>query len=113
MNATYLIMSLPFLSLATLVWFFALGRLAARHPAPTMSRVTFVRATAVSVIVLGALTAVFDNVIIASGLVGYHASTRLGLAIGLAPVEDFGYTIAAALALPALTVLFGDGKHRD
>ena len=48
------------------------------------------------------LTAVFDNVIIGSGLVDYHPELHLGLRLGLAPIEDFAYTVAALALLPAL-----------
>ena len=49
-----------------------------------------------------ALTAVFDNLIIASGIVAYDASKISGLFIGLAPIEDFAYTIAAVLIVPSV-----------
>jgi lycopene cyclase domain-containing protein len=48
------------------------------------------------------LTAVFDNVMIAIGLVGYDAARISGLRVGIAPVEDFAYAVAAVLLLPAL-----------
>lgn len=52
------------------------------------------------------LTAVFDNVIIALGVVDYDPSKILGLLIGLSPIEDFAYTIAAVLLVPTLWVIF-------
>ncbi|WP_369046061.1 lycopene cyclase domain-containing protein [Sinomonas sp. P10A9] len=51
---------------------------------------------------LVALTAVFDNVMISAGLFGYAPEKLLGPAVGLAPVEDFAYPLAAAVLLPAL-----------
>lgn len=63
-------------------------------------------------VVLLALTAVFDNVIVGSGIVAYDASRILGARLGVAPVEDFSYTIVAALALPALWVLLGRRRAR-
>lgn len=48
------------------------------------------------------LTAVFDNMMIAVGLFGYRPETLSGLAVGLAPIEDFAYPVAAAVLLPAL-----------
>ncbi len=48
------------------------------------------------------LTAVFDNVMIAGGIVAYDPAGRSGLGVGLAPVEDFAYPLAAALLLPSL-----------
>jgi len=62
-------------------------------------------AALVGLAVLVALTAVFDNVIVGTGIVAYDGSKILGLRIGVAPVEDFSYAVAAALALPALWVL--------
>ena len=49
-----------------------------------------------------AMTAVFDNVMIGVGLVGYDDDRISGLRIGVAPVEDFAYAVAAVLLLPAL-----------
>lgn len=57
--------------------------------------------------VLAALTAVFDNVIVGTGIVAYDETRILGVRLGVAPVEDFSYAIAAALALPALWLALG------
>ena len=62
--------------------------------------------------VLLVTTAVFDNVIVGTGIVGYDEGRILGLRLGVAPVEDFSYAIAAALALPALWVLLGRRRAR-
>ena len=48
------------------------------------------------------LTAVFDNLIIASGIVAYDPTKISGIFIGLAPIEDFAYTIAAVLIVPSV-----------
>ncbi|WP_415854643.1 lycopene cyclase domain-containing protein [Sinomonas sp. G460-2] len=48
------------------------------------------------------LTAVFDNVMIAVGLFRYRTDTLAGLTVGLAPLEDFAYPVAAAVLLPTL-----------
>lgn len=53
------------------------------------------------------MTAVFDNVMIGVGLVGYNESLISGAFIGIAPLEDFAYAIAAVILLPSLWVLFG------
>jgi lycopene cyclase domain-containing protein len=58
------------------------------------------------------LTAIFDSVIVGTGIVAYDTSKILGLMIGLAPVEDFAYTIAAALLIPAVWILLGKRKTR-
>ena len=55
--------------------------------------------------VLLVMTAVFDNVMISVGLVAYNESLISGAFIGVAPLEDFAYAIAAAVGLPSLWVL--------
>ena len=62
--------------------------------------------------VMLALTAVFDNAIIAAGLVEYAADEVLGLRLGFAPIEDFAYTIAAVAAMPVLWTAFGARSRR-
>jgi lycopene cyclase domain-containing protein len=59
------------------------------------------------------LTAVFDNVMIAVGLVGYDADRISGLRVGIAPIEDFAYAVAAVLLLPALWHLTARRRHPD
>ena len=44
-------------------------------------------------------TLVFDNVIIALGIVGYDETKISGLLLGLAPIEDFAYTVVSVLAV--------------
>ena len=56
------------------------------------------------------MTAVFDNVMIGVGLVGYDETKISGAFIGVAPLEDFAYAIAAVVLLPSLWTLFG-GKR--
>ena len=53
------------------------------------------------------MTAVFDNVMIGVGLVGYSADKISGAFIGIAPLEDFAYAIAAVVLLPSLWCLLG------
>lgn len=67
---------------------------------------------ALTAIVMLITTAIFDNVIIGTGLVAYDTSTLLGQYVGLAPVEDFAYTIAAVMIMPALWILLGSRKKR-
>ncbi len=66
----------------------------------------------IGLVVLVALTVVFDNVIVGTGIVAYDGSRILGIRIGIAPVEDFSYAAVAALALPALWVLLGRRRAR-
>jgi lycopene cyclase domain-containing protein len=66
---------------------------------------------ALAAALLLAATAVFDNVMIGVGLVGYDASKISGAFVGVAPLEDFAYPIAAVLLLPSLWVLLD--RRRD
>ena len=66
----------------------------------------------ITLVIMMITTAVFDNVIIGVGLVAYDPSTLLGSYIGLAPLEDFGYTLAAVIILPVLWILLGTRKKR-
>ena len=63
-------------------------------------------AVAITLGVLGVLTAIFDNIMIRAGLFWYDPSTTSGVHLGRAPVEDFSYAIACCLALPGLWLLF-------
>lgn len=93
---TYVLLSLPFLVIA------AAATLA------TVRRSGFARrmaASGIAAVVLLALTAVFDNVMIGVGLYSYPAEHLSGLRIGLAPIEDFAYPLAAAFLVPAVYTL--------
>lgn len=57
--------------------------------------------------VLIALTAVFDSAIVGFGLTVYDLDKILGVYVGAAPIEDFGYTIAAMLLMPVLWTVLG------
>jgi len=54
-----------------------------------------------------ALTAIFDNVLVGTGIVGYDLTLISGARIGVAPLEDFAYAIAALVLLPSLWSLLG------
>jgi lycopene cyclase domain-containing protein len=53
-----------------------------------------------TLIALLLLTAVFDNFIVGSGVVAYDNTLLTGVFIGFAPIEDFAYTLVAALLIP-------------
>nr|WP_274635592.1 lycopene cyclase domain-containing protein [Microbacterium bovistercoris] len=100
---TYLILCLIFLGIAAAVLVFALAMQSDR-------RALIVRwcgPIAVATVALLVLTAIFDNVMIASGLMTYQNATTSGVRIGLAPVEDFAYPLAGVMLLPALWLIFG------
>ena len=61
------------------------------------------RAIAFATAALLLITAVFDNVIIGLGIVAYDESLISGLKLGLAPIEDFAYSLAAPLLI-SLTI---------
>jgi lycopene cyclase domain-containing protein len=50
------------------------------------------------------LTVIFDNAIIASGIVAYDPNNITGVKIGVAPIEDFAYSIALALLMPTIWI---------
>lgn len=89
---TYWLLNLPFLAVAALA-----GILAARRLSWPVIGVTAA--------VLLVMTAIFDNVMIGAGLVAYEPSLISGAFLGIAPVEDFAYALAAIIALPSLWVL--------
>lgn len=105
---TYIVLSLGFLSVAVLVGLWAL---AVQRRSGEDADFSW-RAVAAATVVLLILTAVFDNVIIGVGLVDYSEEQISGLRLGVAPIEDFSYSIAAVILLPALWVLLGRVKSR-
>jgi lycopene cyclase domain-containing protein len=48
------------------------------------------------------MTLVFDNLIIASGIVDYDFDKTAGIRLFLAPIEDFAYTLVALVLVPSL-----------
>lgn len=63
------------------------------------------RAVGLAAVPLLILTAVFDNVLVGTGIVGYDPALISGAKVGVAPLEDFAYTIAALVLLPSLWAL--------
>ena len=57
-------------------------------------------------LVMFTLTAIFDNVIIGTGIVAYDDDLLLGIKILYAPIEDFAYTAVAVVLVPSLFNLF-------
>lgn len=93
---TYALLTVPFLALAAIVTCATATRPGFAHR---------LRASAWTALVLVALTAVFDNAMIAADLFTYPAHLISGLRVGLAPVEDFAYPVAAAFLVPAIRCL--------
>ena len=53
-------------------------------------------------VVMFTLTAIFDNVIIGTGIVAYDEAKTSGLKILYAPIEDFAYTAVALVLIPSV-----------
>lgn len=112
---TYWLLNAVFLAAAAAVALAAVLVRGRRHtPAETGARRQRTAGTAVvlTLLALCVLTAVFDNIMIAAGLFEYSAEHTSGWRIGLAPLEDFAYVLAAALLLPALWTLLPAGRRR-
>ncbi|AKK04971.1 lycopene cyclase domain [Corynebacterium mustelae] len=87
-DVTYTLISIPFLIGAIALWLI-------KRPKP-------VAVTGIVLVVLLTLTAIFDNLMIWAKLVGYGESQRLGINLGLVPIEDFFYPIVAVLVITAV-----------
>lgn len=98
---TYLLIVLPFVLVTAVV-----TAISARRPGFARR----MRASVVAAVVLFALTAVFDNVMIALDLFTYPAEHLSGIRIGLAPIEDFSYPLCAAFGVPAVLALLPTRK---
>lgn len=68
---------------------------------PTLRRLPW-KPVALAAAVLMTLTAIFDNVLVGTGIVDYDDDLILGLRVPYAPIEDFSYTVAVVLLVPAL-----------
>lgn len=79
---TYLLLNFVFLSTLAGLYFYSRKHVHARS-------------IAISLLIVVALTAVFDPIMIAIGLVAYDPSKLLGLYLFGAPIEDFAYAVFA------------------
>lgn len=107
---TYPVLSLVFLAAAVLAAALAARR---RRLNDQPLRQLGVPAVLLGGAVLMLLTVVFDNIMIGVGLFHYAESQISGLRLGLAPVEDFSYPLAALILLPSLWILFGAERGRS
>lgn len=64
-----------------------------------------------ALVVILVLTAIFDNVMISAGLVAYDADLTSGIRIGVAPIEDFAYAVAAAVFVPSVWAVLTVGPR--
>ncbi len=97
---TYLLLNAAFLVAPTALLVGALARTRRRG----RSR-PFAAAVGLALAAVVLLTAVFDNVLVGLGIVGYDETRISGVRLGVAPIEDFAYAVAAAVGLPSLWVL--------
>jgi small toxic polypeptide LdrA/B/C/D len=102
---TYLTLNILFLGLA--LWFMFWVR--------SLTKAGWTRAfwipRGMTLGVLMVFSIVFDNVIILMGLVAYDTTKISGIYIGVAPIEDFFYTLVAVILLPSLWELMDAGPR--
>ena len=63
-----------------------------------------------SLAVILVLTAIFDNLMISAGLVAYDDALTSGIRLGVAPIEDFAYAVAAAVFVPSVWAVLTAGS---
>ena len=102
---TYWLVNAPFLLLVVAVAVLAVVRPGSDSRSPGTERRRRLRLMGLTTLAVLLTTAVFDNVIIGLGIVAYDPAHLSGIRIGLAPIEDFAYAVAAGLGLPALWLL--------
>lgn len=68
------------------------------------------RIATLTLLVLLILTAIFDSLLVSSGIVAYDQSKILGVTIGAAPIEDLLYSLLAVIVVPTIWIKFGR-KH--
>ncbi|WP_061963229.1 lycopene cyclase domain-containing protein [Demequina aurantiaca] len=91
---TYVILSVAVLALIALV------------TVPTLRRAP-ARPLVLTALVLIALTAVFDNVIVGLDIVAYDEQLISGVKLWYAPIEDFAYALGAVMLVPAVWIWLG------
>ena len=84
--------------LAVVLAFFVVTAIVVRRRLPW-------RAVLITLAAVLVLTAIFDNVIIGIGLVAYDDALLSGVRVGLAPIEDFAYTLSVAAIIPCVWML--------
>lgn len=58
------------------------------------------------------LTAVFDSAMIAADLFRFDEDALAGIHVGLAPIEDFAWPVAAAVLVPSVVLLLSGRRER-
>lgn len=80
---------------------------AVRRPGPRWWAVS-----GLTILVLLVLTLVFDNLMIAADLFRYPPEQLTGIRLGLVPIEDLAWPLAAGLLLPSLHLLLTPSEDR-
>ena len=70
-------------------------------------------ATGLTALALVVLTAVFDSIMIAADLFRFDEESLTGIHVGLAPIEDFAWPVAATLVIPSLVLLLTPAPSKD
>lgn len=68
-------------------------------------------ATGLTAVALAVLTAVFDSIMIAADLFRFDESSLTGVHIGLAPIEDFAWPLAATILISSMSLLLARSDH--
>lgn len=106
---SYWALNACFLAVVVITAALAVSRLRSRRAAASgavgLTLGTWSLAVGGGLVVLLLMTALFDNIMIGIGLVGYEPSLISGVFVGIAPLEDFAYALAVAVLLPSLWVL--------
>lgn len=101
---TYPLIVIPFMALTLIVTLLTVRR-------PRFG--ARMAASALAAVALLILTAIFDNVMIANNLIEYPPEHLSGIKIGVAPIEDFSYSVCAAFLVPAVYVLLDRRSPRE
>ncbi len=107
LNSVFLAVALVFFVASMAVIGVQMRRRGQRSTSRSARRPNLLVKYALTLLVLLVFTAVFDNLIIGAGIVAYDPAKISGIMIGIAPIEDFAYTVAAVLVLPTLWGVLG------
>lgn len=55
-----------------------------------------------TLLIMVLVTLIFDNLIVALGVVDYDTDKISGVFLGLVPIEDFAYTVVSVLAVSSI-----------
>ncbi len=88
---TYFMMGLPFVTAVLLLDLIILK-----------TKTMFSRQCWIAMLIMVALTAIFDQLLTGLPIINYNETKLLGIYLGHAPVEDFMYTLAAVIGLGSL-----------